>query len=81
MTLFHRTIRAKELHRVINMAGVELVGIEGGKFIIVDHASETKETTPYKLAKLLLFNRSKNQFSWTGKPGNFESFILHKLSH
>ena len=45
MTLFHRTIRAKELHRVINMVGVEHVGIEGGKFIIVDHASETKETT------------------------------------
>ena len=62
-----------------NMAGVEHAGVEGGKFIVVNHVSETEETTTYELAESPLFNRSKNKFSWSGSPENFESFMLRKL--
>ena len=49
---------------VSNMAGVEHAGVKGGKFIVVNHVSETKETTTYEPAESLLFNDSNNQFSF-----------------
>ena len=61
------------------MAGVERVGVNGGKVNVVNHVSEAEETTTYELTESLLFNRSKNQFSWSGSPENFESFMLRKL--
>ena len=64
---------------VSNMAAVEHAGVKGGKFIVVNHVSETKETTTYEPAESLLFNDSNNQFSWTGSPENFVSFMLGKL--
>ena len=64
---------------VSNMAGFEHAGVKGGKFIVVNHVSETKETTTNEPAELLLFNDSNNQFSWTGSPENFVSFMLGKL--
>ena len=48
-----------------------MAGVDGAKF--------NGETTTYVLAESLLFNRSKNQFSWSGSPENFESFMLRKL--
>ena len=64
---------------VLNKAGVEHAGVKGGKFIVVNHVSETKETTTYEPAESLLFNDSNNQFSLTGSPENFVSFMLGKL--
>ena len=46
--------------------------LKEGKFIVVNHVSETEETTSsYELAESLLFNLSKNQFTWSGSPQNF----------
>ena len=54
--------------------------LKEGKFIVVNHVSETEETTSsYELAESLLFNLRKNQFTWSGSPHNFESFMLRKL--
>ena len=54
--------------------------LKEGKFIVVNHVSETEETTSsYELAESLLFNLSKNQFTWSGSPQNFESSMLRKL--
>ena len=48
---------------VSNMAGVEHAGVKGGKFIVVNHVSETKDTITYEPAESLLFQdepRGKN---------------------
>ena len=59
--LFYNREKREIIRR--NMAGVEHAGVEEGKFIVVNHVSETEETTTYELAESPLFNRSKNNFS------------------
>ena len=57
--------------------------LKEGKFIVVNHVSETEETTSsYELAESLLFNLSKNQFTWSGSPqisslSCFASLVSH----